>query len=437
MSIMAIMRTHYASGITPEMGGDTVTVTGWVHEIRDLGGICFLVLRDREGFMQVTMVKKKTDPDLFDMGRRLNRESVVLVTGVVKEANQAPNGYEIIPESVDMLSEAESPLPMDVTEKVGADIDTRLDSRFIDLRRRTTLAVFVIRNHALKAVRDFLANEEFIEIHTPKVVAAATEGGTALFPITYFNREAFLNQSPQLYKQIMMAAGFDRVSEIGAIFRAEEHDTLRHLNEATSIDIEASFMDHSDVMGILERLVHDVYENVSRQCVPQLEALGIELTIPKLPFRRLTYDDALAVAHQQGHEIEWGDDFGTVAERAVGNAVGEHYFITDWPLHIKPYYTHPREDDSRYSKSFDLMHPRMELASGSQRIHSHSLLRQRIAACGLDPDGFDFYLKAFRYGMPPHAGWGLGADRLVMTMLDVENIRDVVLFPRDRKRLSP
>ena len=193
------------------MGGDTVTVTGWVHEIRDLGGICFLVLRDREGFMQVTMVKKKTDPELFDMGRRLNRESVVMVTGVVKEANQAPNGYEIIPRSVDMLSEAESPLPMDVTEKVGADIDTRLDSRFIDLRRRTTLAVFVIRNHALKAVRDFLVNEEFIEIHTPKVVAAATEGGTALFPITYFIREAFLNQSPQLYKQIMMSAGFDRV----------------------------------------------------------------------------------------------------------------------------------------------------------------------------------------------------------------------------------
>ena len=434
---MTIMRTHYASGIMPEMDGDTVTVAGWVHEIRDLGGICFLVLRDREGFIQVTMVKKKTDPDLFDMGRRLNRESVVLVTGVVKEAKQAPNGYEIIPQSVDMLSEAESPLPMDVTEKVGADIDTRLDSRFIDLRRRTTLAVFAIRNHALKTVRDFLASEGFIEIHTPKVVAAATEGGTALFPITYFNREAFLNQSPQLYKQIMMSAGFDRVSEIGAIFRAEEHDTLRHLNEATSIDIEASFMDHSDVMEILERLVHDVYVGVSRQCVPQLEALGVELAVPELPFRRLTYDDALEIAHQQGHEIEWGDDFGTVAERAVGSAVGGHYFITDWPLHIKPYYTRPREDDSRYSKSFDLMHPRMELASGSQRVHSHSLLRQRIVACGLDPDGFDFYLKAFRYGMPPHAGWGLGAERLVMTMLGVENIRDVVLFPRDRKRLSP
>ena len=434
---MAIMRTHYASGITPYMNGDTVTVAGWVHEIRDLGGISFLVLRDREGFVQVTMVKKKTDPDLFEMGRRLSRESVVLVTGVVKEANQAPNGYEIIPEILNVLSEAESPLPMDVTGKVGADIDTRLDSRFMDLRRRKMLAAFVIRHHALKAVRDFLTGEGFIEIHTPKVVAAATEGGTALFPITYFNREAFLNQSPQLYKQIMMAAGFDRVCEIGAIFRAEEHDTLRHLNEATSIDIEASFADHFDVMGILERLIHDVYAHVSRQCEPQLSALGIELSVPKLPFRRLTYDDALEIAHQHGHDIEWGDDFGTAAERAIGSGVGEHYFIINWPTEIKPYSTQAYDAAPRYSKSFDLMHPRMELASGSQRIHSHDLLRQRIAACGLDPDGFDFYLKAFRYGMPPHAGWGLGTERLVMTMLNIKNIRDVVLFPRDRKRLSP
>jgi len=434
---MAIMRTHYASGITPGMNGETVTVAGWVHEIRDLGGICFVVLRDREGFVQITMVKKKTDPDLFEMGRRLNRESVVLATGVVKKANQAPNGYEIIPDSLNMLSEAESPLPMDVTEKVGADIDTRLDSRFVDLRRRKMLAAFVIRHHTLIAVRDFLTNEGFIEIHTPKVVAAATEGGTALFPITYFNREAFLNQSPQLYKQIMMAAGFDRVCEIGAIFRAEEHDTLRHLNEATSIDIEASFADHFDVMGILERLIHDVYAHVSRQCKPQLSALGINLSVPELPFRRLTYDDALEIAHQHGHDIEWGDDFGTAAERAIGGAVGEHYFIINWPTEIKPYYTQAYDDAPRYSKSFDLMHPRMELASGSQRIHSHDLLRQRIAACGLDPGGFDFYLKAFRYGMPPHAGWGLGTERLVMTMLGVENIRDVVLFPRDRKRLSP
>jgi aspartyl-tRNA synthetase len=434
---MDIMRTHYASDITPDMSGDTVTVAGWIHEMRDLGGIYFLVLRDRGGFMQITMVKKKTDPELFDSARRLVRESVLTVTGTVKREDKAPRGYEIIPQTLSVLSESDSPLPMDITGKVDADIDTRLDSRFIDLRRRKTLDAFVIRHHALKAVRNFLENEGFIEIHTPKVVAAATEGGTALFPITYFNKEAFLNQSPQLYKQIMMSAGFDKVYEIGAIFRAEEHDTLRHLNEATSIDIEASFMDHFDVMEILERLVHEVYAQVSVSCAPQLEELGIELSVPKLPFKRVSYDDALEIALSEGHTIEWGEDFGTAAERAIGNAIGEHYFLTDWPTEIKPYYTHPYDDKPVYSKSFDLMHPRMELASGSQRIHSRKLLHEMIEAHGLNPDGFDFYLKAFRYGMPPHAGWGLGAERLVMTMLHVKNIRDVVLFPRDRKRLSP
>jgi len=434
---MSAMRTHYASGITPDMNGSTVTVAGWVHEIRDLGGICFLVLRDRSGFAQVTLVKKKTDPNLFDTARRLNRESVVLVSGAVKAAEQAPNGYEVIPQSLNLLSESDSPLPMDVTEKVGADIDTRLDSRFIDLRRRKTLAVFTVRHHVLRAVREFLESEGFLEVHTPKVVAAATEGGTALFPITYFNREAFLNQSPQLYKQILMASGIDRVYEIGAIFRAEEHDTLRHLNEATSIDIEASFADQFDVMEILERLIGSVYLHVSQNCVPQLRELGVDLTVPKLPFRRVKYDEAIDIAHSAGHEVEWGDDFGTAAERAIGSEIGEHYFLIDWPTVIKPYYTNPYEEDVRYSKSFDLMHPRMELASGSQRIHSFDLLRERIVAQGLDPDGFEFYLKAFRYGMPPHSGWGLGTERLVMTMLHVENIRDVVLFPRDRKRLSP
>jgi len=419
------------------MNGSTVTVAGWVHEIRDLGGICFLVLRDRSGFAQITLVKKKTDPNLFDTARRLNRESVVLVSGAVKAAEQAPNGYEVIPQNLDLLSESDSPLPMDVTEKVGADIDTRLDSRFIDLRRRKTLAVFTVRHHALRAVREFLDGDGFLEVHTPKVVAAATEGGTALFPITYFNREAFLNQSPQLYKQILMASGIDRVYEIGAIFRAEEHDTLRHLNEATSIDIEASFTDQFDVMEILERLISAAYLHVSQNCASQLRELGVDLTVPELPFRRVKYDEAIDIAHSAGHEIEWGDDFGTAAERAIGSAIGEHYFLIDWPTVIKPYYTNPYEEDVRYSKSFDLMHPRMELASGSQRIHSYDLLRERIVAQGLDPDGFEFYLKAFRYGMPPHAGWGLGTERLVMTMLHVENIRDVVLFPRDRKRLSP
>ncbi|MDG6244765.1 MAG: aspartate--tRNA(Asn) ligase [Methanolobus sp.] len=441
---LANLRTHYTSQINPEeLGDQKVTVAGWVHEVRDLGGICFVVLRDREGRAQVTLVKKKTDPQLLENARKLVRESVVSISGTVKPEGKAPNGYELIPEEITVLNEADSPLPMDTTGKVEAELDTRLDSRFIDLRRERTTAIFRIRHEVLRAVRSFLTDNGFIETSSPKVVATATEGGTSLFPITYFDREAFLNQSPQLFKQILMSGGLDRVFEIGPIFRAEEHDTRRHLNEATSIDIEASFCDHFDVMEVLENMVAHIYEQVIGNASDSLAVLGVELKVPKLPFLKLTYDEAIEIVNANSDEmLNWGDDLGTVAEHTIGEHVfketGEsHYFIIDWPTEIKPFYAMPYEDNQVLSKAFDMMHRTMELSSGAQRVHIPELLISRIESQGLDPEGFEFYLKAFRYGMPPHAGWGIGCERLVMTMLGVENIRDVVLFPRDRRRLSP
>jgi len=359
------------------------------------------------------------------------------VTGNVKKEAKAPNGYELVPTAVTVLGKAESPLPMDTTGKVDADLDTRLDARFMDVRRSQTQAIFRIRHLILRSIRNYLDNEGFVEITTPKVVATATEGGTALFPISYFEREAFLNQSPQLFKQLMMSGGLDRVFEIGPIFRAEEHDTRKHLNEATSIDIEASFLDNEDVMVILENLVSHVYSEVAEKGKNYLKTLGVDLKIPGTPFRRITYDQAISIARDNGEKIEWGEDLSTESEHSIGKTVGEHYFIVDWPTKIKPFYAMPYENKPELCRAFDMMHPRMELSSGAQRVHSHEMLRQRIIDQGLNADGFDFYLKAFRYGMPPHAGWGLGAERLLMTMLGIDNIREVVLFPRDRRRLSP
>ncbi|VVB84426.1 Aspartate--tRNA(Asp/Asn) ligase [uncultured archaeon] len=432
-----MIRTHYSTQITPEMNGSSVTVCGWAHEIRDLGGITFLVVRDREGLIQVTLFKKTIDKNVLEIVRNLSRESVVAITGNVKKEAKAPNGYELVPIAVTVFGKAESPLPMDTTGKVDADLDTRLDARFMDMRRPGTQAIFRIRHLIQKSVREFLSGEGFIEITTPKVVATATEGGTALFPITYFEREAFLNQSPQLFKQLMMSGGLDRVFEIGPIFRAEEHDTRKHLNEATSIDIEASFLDNEDVMVILENLVKHVYSSVAENGEKYLKTLGVEPEIPKTPFARVTYDEAISIARDNGEKIEWGDDLTTESEHSIGDTVGKHYFIVDWPTKIKPFYVMPYENKPEICRAFDMMHPRMELSSGAQRVHSYELLRSRITEQGLNADGFEFYLKAFRYGMPPHAGWGLGAERLLMTMLGVENIREVVLFPRDRKRLSP
>jgi aspartyl-tRNA synthetase len=441
---LANLRTHYTTQIDPgKIGDDKVALAGWVHEVRDLGGICFVVLRDRQGRAQVTLVKKKIDRELFNFARKLIRESVISVRGSIKPEEKAPNGYELIPDEIELLNEAESPLPLDTTGKVDAELDTRLDSRFIDLRRSRTNAIFRIRHEVLHAVRNYLANDGFLETSSPKVVATATEGGTALFPITYFDREAFLNQSPQLFKQILMSGGMDRVFEIGPIFRAEEHDTRRHLNEATSIDIEASFVDHFDVMEILENMVEYVYTRVIENVPDALEVLGIELKVPKTPFLKLTYQEAIEIVNSHGEEeLKWGDDLSTLSEHTIGEHVfqetgEEHYFIIDWPTEIKPFYAMPYEEKPEFSKSFDMMHRTMELSSGAQRIHVPEMLKNRIADQGLDPEGFDFYLRAFSYGMPPHSGWGLGCERFVMTMLGVENIRDVVLFPRDRRRLSP
>ncbi len=428
----------WTSEIGEEDVGKEVLLYGWVHEVRDLGGLVFLILRDREGFIQITLPKRKVDPKTFETAKKVHRESVIKVVGVVKKEPKAPGGYEVIPKEIEVLNEATVPLPLEVTEKVPAELDTRLDHRFMDLRKPRVQAIFRIRHQIMQSVRQFLSEEGFIEVHTPKIVSTATEGGTELFPISYFEKEAFLNQSPQLYKQILMGAGLERVFEIGPIFRAEEHNTTRHLNEAISIDIEMSFTDHEGVMNVLERLIARVYEDVAENCQKFLDWLNVKLEIPEVPFERLTYDEALEIARRKGEEIPWGEDLSTPALRAIGEEMeNKHYFIVDWPTESKPFYAMPYEDKPEICKSFDLMKGALELASGAQRIHKYNLLVERIKQCGLSPESFEFYLEAFRYGMPPHAGWGLGAERLLMSMLDLKNIREAVLFPRDRHRLTP
>jgi len=426
----------YLNEVTPET--ETATVIGWVHEIRDLGGLSFYILRDRTGFLQATVVKKKAPESVLGNAKEVSRESVVRVSGTVKPTEKAPGGREIIPEELEILSRADTPLPLDVSEKVMAEVDTRLDNRYLDARRPKINSVFSIRSNVTRAINEFLFNEGFINITTSKIVAAATEGGTELFPIAYFEKEAFLNQSPQLYKQMMMAAGFEKVFEIAPIFRAEEHNTTRHLNEATSIDVEISFVDHNDVMDLLEKVVKSAYSAVEKNCQAEIETLGIDFEVPKTAFPKITYSEAIDIAAISiDEDISYGDDLSTAAERAIGDEMGEHYFITDWPTAIKPYYAMPYEDEPEICKAFDMMHPKMELSSGAQRIHQHDLLVEQIREKGLSPDNFEFYLKPFKYGMPPHAGWGLGMERLIMTMLDLPNIREAVLFPRDRHRLTP
>lgn len=429
-----MINRKYSSEITADNDGEKVRIAGWVHEKRDLGGIYFLLIRDKGGIAQITLHKNNVKKDIFEKAKGISRESVVAVEGKVKGEKKAPRGYEIVPLSLKVLNIAEAPLPLDTTGRIPAELDTRLDARFMDLRSERTKQIFMIRNLVLKVTRKFLNKKDFMEINTPKIVKAATEGGTALFPISYFEQEAFLNQSPQLFKQIMMASGFDRVYEIAPIFRAEEHDTTKHLNESTSVDIEAAFVSDEEVMEILEELITFIYSKAASYS--GLEKLNIKIKIPKFPFQRLTYTEALELLSEAGREIRWGEDFSTSDEHTLGSIINDFYFITDWPTEIKPYYVQPIKGKDT-CKAFDLMHPRLELASGAQRVHAYELLRKNIEIKGLSPDSFKFYIDAFRYGMPPHAGWGLGVERLLMGMLNIENIREVVLFPRDRRRLVP
>ena len=422
--------------------GDVVKVAGWAHEIRDLGGIAFLIVRDRTGKIQVKFEKDAMDDDLVSAGTDVTRESVVSVSGTVEREDRAPTGVEIVPESVEVLAPAEPELPLDPSGKVEAELPTRLDNRTLDLRREEAKAIFEIRAEVLRAARAAFGELGCVEITTPKIVATGTEGGTELFPITYFGREAFMNQSPQLFKQLMVGSGLERVFEIGPIFRAEEHNTPRHLNEATSIDFESAFIDHNEAMDACEHVVRAAYEGVAANCAEQLEILGYDdFSVPDETFPRLTYEETIERINATGEldeQLVWGDDLPTEGEKALGDDVGGHYFVTDWPSEIKPFYIKDHDEgDSDLSTGFDLMAPDMELVSGGQREHRYRKLVEGFEAQGLDPEAFEYYTEMFKYGMPPHAGWGLGGERLVMTMLDLPNIREAVLFPRDRQRLSP
>jgi len=431
-------RNRYSKEVTQKDYNKQVTIAGWIEDIRNLGSIAFIILRDGKGTLQITVLKKKT-PELFEQLTSFSRESVISVKGLCKENEKVRNGYEILPETVEVLSAAETPLPLGVVDKVEADFDTRLDNRFIDLRKPEIQAIFKIRNVVIAAVHQYLRSQSFIEVHTPNIIPSSSEGGTEVFKLKYFEKEAFLAQSPQLYKQSLMATGLDRVYEIAWYFRAEEHNTRRHLNESTAVDLEMAYIsDEEDVMKILENLVHSMWKSAG-ECKEELEILDKKIVVPKLPFTRVPYDEVIHKLHERKSSIEWGQDLGAEDEKLLGEIMKddgkEFYFITRYPLESKPFYTMP--EGQKYSRGFDLECKGVEIASGSQRIHDVKLLKKRLGACDLNPKDFEAYLKAFRYGMPPHGGFGFGIERFLMELLDIKNIRECILFPRDRTRLTP
>jgi len=432
-------RTHYSREITMSLNGIEVIIMGWVSAIRDHGNIRFIMVRDRYGDIQVIAKKSECTELLIEQIRQVREHSTLAIRGKVRSQEKAPNGAEVIPVELKVFSIAKKAAPFLVKSKISSvGIDTRLNLRAVDLRRNVLQSIFHIRHSTLSTIREFLTAQGFIETNTPKIISTATEGGATLFPIFYYDREAFLAQSPQLYKEQLTMA-FENVFEIGQIYRAEPSRTNRHLSEAISIDVEEAFVDYNDIMSLLEKMILHTVNSLNERNKNDLLELALELPSIKLPLPRYSYSSVIDELRRTGESIRWGDDLSPqMMKNILHDAVNGFYFITDWPTSIKPFYVKPKSAGSdSMCESFDLMYNGLEVSSGSTRINRKDDLLERMKKQGLNTQAFDYHLRVFDYGVPPHAGFGVGLERLLMAITRIENIRDVTLYPRDIDRLTP
>ena len=418
--------------------GDQVLLKGWIHELRDLAKIKFLQLRDVSGIIQC-VVKSEA---LFGEFKKLTLESSVEIRGKVAKAEIkseiALKGVEIEVQSLKLLNKAEN-LPILITGKtITEDLSKRLDNRSIDLYNPKVSAIFKIQSEITNSFRKFFYEKGFYEIQPPSVIGSASEGGTNLFEIKYFEKKAYLAQSPQLYKQ-MLISSLEKVFMITPVWRAEKHNTIRHLNESRQMDIEVAFASQMEVIQYLFDAVKFIVKEVKEKCRQELELLGVNLEVPK--DKTLTYDEVLELLNKtKKMGLKSGDDLSPEAEKELGKLFPNTIIaIPDWPSEIKPFYIMPKGEDAdaKLSEGMDVHYGGMEISSGGQRIHLPELLIERLKAKGLNPKNFEYYTNSFRYGCPIHSGWSIGLERLTQTMLNLPNIREATLFPRDRNRLTP
>jgi len=428
---MLFNRTHNIEDVNVNMKDQDVILAGWVEDLRKMGKMTFLTLRDVTGITQIIL----TD-ELTKTVEGITRQSVVRVTGKVQDTRARDFECEIKANEISILAKAVHPLPIDPIGRLESHIDNRLNTRALDMRNQKTASIFKIRHHVLASLRKTLSEKKFIEITTPKIIGSASEGGANLFSLDYFGKQAYLAQSPQLYKE-QMTIGLERVFEIASFYRAEKSHTGRHLSEFTSVDIEAAFMNYTDVMNVLEDLVVDTFKYVSENCKKELEIIGNKTITSDHPFEKITYSQALDELKEKDVKLEFGDDLLDSHLRILGENHPSFYFLTDWPIKLKPFYITEKQDNVELSESFDLQYGYLELSSGGSRLHNPEKIKSRLKEQNLDPSKFSEHLQAFDWGMPPHAGWGLGLERLLTIILGIDNVREVILYPRDPERLKP
>ena len=427
--------------------GEQVSVRGWVQVVRDQKRMQFLVIRDETGQAQAVLPKDEPPTELNEAISGLAAESAVTVTGtVVADERVKLGGLELQIEGLAVDSPAEPELP------IAADsaLDKRIDWRYLDLRRPDRRLIFEVQSTVEHAMREFWREQGFVEIHTPKLMGSASESGAELFKVEYFERMAYLAQSPQFYKQMAIAAGFGKVFEIGPVFRANPSFTSRHDTEFTSVDVELSWIDsHEDVMAFEESWLAYVLGVVKEQHGEQIEAtFGVEVIAPALPFPRVTLEQAKEMLRESGHEAEGGrgldpgHDLDPPAERALSALIKERNghefaFVTDYPTTVRPFYHMRHPDDQTLTRSFDLLWRGIELTTGAQREHRYEQLLAQAADKGVETESIQYYLDFFRFGAPPHGGFGFGLTRLLMQLLGQENVREVTFLYRGPNRLEP
>jgi len=420
--------------------GQLVCVSGWLHRFRRLARVSFLVIRDGYGTSQVVV----EDPEQIELLDRLNAETVLRVCGLAVANPQAPNGVEIQHPEIEVITPAPEPPPFDLFRPaIPAQLPTLLDYAPVALRHPRQRALFRVQAASLRGYRRTLDQLGFTEVCTPKIVASATEGGANVFTIDYLGRPAYLAQSPQFYKQMMVGI-FERVYETGPVFRAEPHDTARHLNEYVSLDAEMGFIEnHRTVMGALRDVVAGMLAQIAQDEAGSLELLGIELPSVPAIIPSIHFSEAQAlIARETGENLAGELDLSPANERWLGDwAAREHgsdfLFVTGYPMAKRPFYTHPDPERPEYSNSFDLIFRGLELVTGGQRLHRYDDYLAALAERGLSPEPFEGYLAAFKYGMPPHGGFALGLERWVARLAGIANVRETTLFPRDLHRLVP
>lgn len=431
------MRRILASEIQHHTG-EQVRIEGWIHAIRKFGAVNFLVLRDRSGMAQAVL-----EPEDVAPLEGLQVETVVAIEGMVEEEPRAANGVEIRQARVEVISPVTEVLPFELNKKVlKPTLDVFLNNASVGLRYPSRQATFRLYSDLLLGFRDYLTKRDFIEIHTPKIVGAATEGGANVFRVDYFGRPAYLAQSPQIYKQIMVGA-LERVFEIGPAFRAEEHYTVRHLNEYNSLDVEMAFISsYHEVMDLLIELLEHMVLTAMERHPRDAEAAGMTMPrfgeVPRIKFREAQKMILERHGENRANDLDLSpQDERWIGEWAAAEFETDFVFVTHYPTSKRAFYTLPDPEDEQYSLSFDLLFQGQELVSGSQRVHRYDQLLQIMEQRGMNPESFSGYLQAFKFGMPPEGGFAIGSERLLMRLVGAENLRETTLFPRDVNRLAP